>query len=306
MSDSNEFSPETRATGWWSTDCRRAVNGEAVEVILEKQRRKERAPITNLPERQQEAIQMGTFMQPTIARLFEDKHKIRVKQFDVALSHPTEPWCKSHFDYITEDNTALVEIKNYNLAAAARFSEEGEPVRMPNADMAQCIHEACVARVSVVYLAVLFGGQHFRTFRVDVDDEMKAEHLKHYATLWAHVVQNTLPDPKSAADARLVWPQDNGDYVLASAQCETLVQQVKQIKAQRKMLENQEDEIGTYLQLSMGNSSEIRTIDGKTLVTWKAAKATQAFDVSTFKAQLPETYERFIMERTGSRRLLIK
>jgi hypothetical protein len=135
---------------------------------------------------------------------------------------------------------------------------------------------------------------------------MKAEHIKHYATLWAHVVQNTLPDPKSGADARLVWPQDNGDYVLASAQCETLVQQVKQIKAQRKMLENQEDEIGTYLQLSMGNSSEIRTIDGKTLVTWKAAKAAQAFDVGTFKAQLPEIYERFIMERAGSRRLLIK
>ena len=306
MSDSNEFSPETRATGWWSTDCRRAVNGEAVEVILEKQRRKERAPTTNLPERQQEAMQLGTFMQPTIARLFEDKHKIRVKQFDVALSHPTEPWCKSHFDYITEDNTALVEIKNYNLAAAVRFSEEGEPVRMPNADMAQCIHEACVARVSIVYLAVLFGGQHFRTFRVDVDDEMKQAHIKHYATLWAHVVQNTLPDPKTSNDARLVWPQDNGDFVLASKQCEDIVEQFKAVKAQRKILEDQEEQISAYLQTSMKNASEIRTIDGRTLVTWKTAKGTKTLDTALFKSTMPDTYEKFIIERAGSRRLIVK
>jgi len=306
MSDHKEFSPETRATSWWSTDCRRAVNGEAAEVVMEKQGKRTRNPTWELPKRQQEAMRMGLFLQPKIARLFEDKHEIRLKQLDVALSHPTEQWLKSHFDYISEDNTVLVEIKNYNAAAAVRFSEEGETVRVPPADMAQCIHEACVAHVSIIYLAVLFGGQHFRTFRIAVSDEMKQDHIKYYATLWAHVVQGTLPDPKSGNDARLIWPQDNGDYVLASAQCESLVQQVKQIKAQRKFLENQEEEIGTYLALSMGNASEIRTIDGKTLVTWKAAKSTQAFDVGTFKAQLPDTYDRFIMERAGSRRMLIK
>ena len=302
----DDFDLLTRNSAWWSTDCRRDVNGETVEVILEKQNKRRRNPVWELPERQQEAMRMGLFMQPHIARLFEDKHKIRVKAFDDAMTHPTEPWMKSHFDFITEDNLAIVETKNYNHAAAVKFSEEGEEVRIPPADLVQCIHEACVARVSIVYLAVLFGGQHFRTFRVDVDDEMKQAHIKHYATLWAHVVQNTLPDPKTSNDARLVWPQDNGDFVLASKQCEDIVEQFKAVKAQRKILEDQEEQISAYLQTSMKNASEIRTIDGRTLVTWKTAKGTKTLDTALFKSTMPDTYEKFIIERAGSRRLIVK
>jgi predicted phage-related endonuclease len=302
----DDFGELSRNSAWWSTDCRRDVNGETVEVILEKQNLRRRNPTWELPERQQEAMRMGLFMQPHIARLFEDAQKIRVKAMDDEMTHPTEPWMKSHFDFITEDNLALVETKNYNHAAAVRFSEEGEPVRIPAADMAQCVHEACVACVSVVYLAVLFGGQHFRTFRIDVTDEMKISHIKHYATLWAHVVQGTLPEPKTSNDARLVWPQDNGDFVLASKQCETIVEQFKAVKTQRKILEDQEEQISAYLQTSMGNASEIRTIDGRTLVTWKTAKGTKTLDTALFKSTMPDTYEKFIIERAGSRRLIVK
>jgi len=113
----NDFSSENRASAWWSTDCRRDVNGETVELILEKQGKRTRNPVESLPERQQEAMRMGLFMQPHIARLFEDKHKLRVKEFDVSLTHSSETWMKSHFDYITEDQRALVECKNYNHAA---------------------------------------------------------------------------------------------------------------------------------------------------------------------------------------------
>jgi len=302
----DDFGELSRNSAWWSTDCRRDVNGETVEVILEKQNLRRRNPTWELPERQQEAMRMGLFMQPHIARLFEDKHKLRVKEFDVSLTHPSETWMKSHFDYITEDQRALVECKNYNHAAAHKFSEDGEPVRIPAADMVQCIHEACVAGVGTVYLAVLFGGQHFRTFRIDVTDEMRVEHIKHYATLWAHVQQVTLPAPQTSNDARLAWPQDNGDCVLASAECEQIVEQFKTIKTQRKTLEDQDEQIAAYLQTSMGNASEIRTIDGRTLVTWKAAKPTKTLDTALFKSTMPDTYNKFIVERAGSRRLIVK
>jgi hypothetical protein len=90
---------------------------------------------------------MGHVMQPVIARLWEEAHQQRLKEYDVAGTHPRETWLRSHFDYITEDNKVLVECKNYNLAAMSKYSEPGEPVRIPDADLAQCIHEAAVAGV---------------------------------------------------------------------------------------------------------------------------------------------------------------
>lgn len=302
----NDFSSANRNSGWWSTDCRRAVNGELIEVILEKQGKRVRPPIDSLPPRQQEAMRMGLIMQPTIARLFEDAHGIRLKEMDVELTHPTEPWCKSHFDFITEDGSALVECKNYNIAAQFKYSDEGEPVRVAPADYAQCLHEACVANVSTVYLAVLFGGSAFRSFRLDFTAEEKAAHLSHFAAMWAHVVQGTLPEPQSGHDARLAYDRDDGSALTASLALEQLIAKLKSIRAQRKSAEYDESVLEEQLLIAMGNASEVRAVSGETLVTWKATKPTKRFDADLFKSQNPAMYASFVVERPGSRRLLIK
>ena len=297
----NDFEPSVRNAAWWSGDSRLVANGRGFEAVAIKTGKMEREDISHL-----ENVRMGHVMQPVIARLWEDKHKQRLKEFDIAATHPTETWLRSHFDYITEDGKTLVECKNYTAAVMNKYSEEGEPVRVPDADRYQCIHEATVAGVSTVYLAVLFGGQAFRTYRIDVDLETKASFIKQMAVYWAHVQTGTTPMPETPAQARVAWPKDDGGYKEADGMMEKACADLKTIKQQIGLLEKKEEELQAYLQRAMENYSEIRSIDGTTLATWKATKPSKRFNADLFKQSMPDIYNQFVVESPGSRRFLLK
>jgi predicted phage-related endonuclease len=297
----SDFDPSVRNAAWWSGDSRLVANGRGFEAVAIKIGKMEREDISHL-----ENVRMGHVMQPVIARLWEEKHGQRLKDYDVAGTHPTESWLRCHFDYITEDNKTLVECKNYTAAVMNKFSEEGEPVRIPDADRYQCIHEAAVAGVSTVYLAVLFGGQTFRTFRIDVSLEDKAALIKEVARYWAHVQMGTTPMPETPAQARVAWPKDDGSFKQADGMIEKACADLKMIKAQVSALEKKEEELQAYLQRSMENYSEIRSFDGTTLATWKATKPSKRFNADLFKQSMPDIYNQFVVETPGSRRFLLK
>ena len=297
----SDFDPAIRNAAWWSGDSRLVANGRGFEAVAIKTGKMEREDISHL-----ENVKMGHVMQPVIARLWEDKHKQRLKDYDIAGTHPTETWLRCHFDYITEDNKTLVECKNYTAAVMGKYSEEGEPVRIPDADLYQCIHEAAVAGVDTVYLAVLFGGQAFRTFRIEVTMEMKADFIKHMAKYWAHVQTGTVPMPETPGQARVAWPKDEGGYKQADGMMEKVCTDLKTIKQQISLLEKKEEELQTYLQRNMENYSEIRAFDGTTLATWKATKPTKRFNADLFKQSMPDIYNQFVVETPGSRRFLLK
>ena len=297
----NDFLPEVRNAAWWSGDSRLVANGRGFEAVAVKLGKIEREDIGHL-----ENVRMGHVMQPVIARLWEEKHEQRLKDYDVAGTHPKHEWLRCHFDYITEDNRNLVECKNYALAAMPKFSDEGEPVRIPDADMAQCIHEAAVAGVDTVYLAVLFGGQFFRTFRIEVDELAKERLIKQMAVYWGHVQTGTVPMPGTPSEARIAWPQDTGDYATADQMMEKACADLKVVKKQLKETAEREETLTTFLQNSMQNHSEIRSIDGTTLATWKAAKASKRFSAALLQQAMPDIYDQFIVEQPGSRRFLVK
>ena len=50
----------------------------------------------------------------------------------------------------------------------------------------------------------------------------------------------------------------------------------------------------------------LATIDGKTLATWKSAKASIKFDAKLFESAMPDIYKQFQRPIPGSRRFLLK
>ena len=56
----------------------------------------------------------------------------------------------------------------------------------------------------------------------------------------------------------------------------------------------------------MGECSEIRSIDGSVLATWRNSKPSKRFSADLFKQAMPDIYESFVVEQPGSRRFLIK
>ena len=298
----DEISPENRASGMWSGDSRMIARGRGCDVVLHKQGKK---PYDDLS--QVEAVQMGHVMEPVVAHIFEDVHGVKLKALDdTALTHRQHPWMKSHFDYVSTDGTYLVECKNYNEGAKSKFSEAGEAIRIPPADMYQCIHEAAVYGVNKVWLAVLFGGQSYRDYEIDVTEEMKDGLIQNIAIYWAHVQNGSLPEPSTVDQARFIYPSDAGRQIVATAAVEQMCSQLKAVKKQIKQLEEAEESMTGQLMAWMKDHSEVVSVDGSTILTWKQAKGSKKFSASLFQQSMPDIYAKFVVEVPGSRRFLVK
>ncbi|CAB4141362.1 COG5377 Phage-related protein, predicted endonuclease [uncultured Caudovirales phage] len=294
-----DFEPAVRAGAWWSGDSRKAANGRASDVILEKLGKKEPPDLSGI-----EAVQMGKVMEPTIARLFQEKHRIELKDADYALSHKDEPWLRSHFDYISADGRTLVECKNYNAGVMSKFDEDANLV--PAADLAQLIHEAAVHNVEQIYLAVLFGGQAFRTYHFTITEGMKEDLIKQMAKYWGYVATQTMPEPDSLESCKIIYPNDNAESITATQTVERAIAVLNEYKQKIKHLENESESIELAIRSFMGMNANLITLDGKTLATWKSAKSSMKFDAKLFQLAMPEVYEKFVVETPGSRRFLLK
>jgi predicted phage-related endonuclease len=297
--DRGDFAPEIRREAIWSGDSRKVANGKMLDVVLEKQGKKELPDLSGV-----EAVQMGHIMQPLIGRLTQDKLGLEIRDHDVAISHPRESWFKSHFDFIDTTGKILVEAKNYNAGVRTKFDPETN--RVPAADYAQLVHEAAVQGVEKIILAVLFGGQEFHTFEFTIAEQEKEDLIQKMAKVWAYCRTNTVPEAETIEQTKIVYPTDNAGIITATQQVEQVIGQLKQIKGQIKQLEELEESLEVSIRNAMAENSEIRSVDGNTLVTWKASKASKRFSGDLFKQAMPDIYEKFIVEQPGSRRFLIK
>jgi len=299
MNADTDFAPEIRNSAIWSGDSRKVANGKAVDVILEKQGKKEIPDLSHI-----EAVQMGKKIQGFVGRLAQEKLGLELKDADYSLSHPRESWFKSHFDFIDTTGKVLVEAKNYNAGVRNKFDPDEN--RIPAADFAQLVHEAACHGVERIYLAVLFGGQEFHTFEFKITEQEKEDLIAKMSKVWGYCKAGGLPEAETIEQTKIIYPGDNAGVITATQQVEQVIAQLKQIKGQIKQLEELEESLEVSVRNAMAENAEIRAVDGTTLVTWKAAKASKRFSADLLKQGYPDIYQQFVVEQPGSRRFLVK
>lgn len=294
------FSKEERANAWWATDSRRAVSGHLYDVLREKRGEIERPDLSDV-----EAVRMGLIMQPTIAEIFTSVTSITTSPLDDPGTHHSQPWLRAHFDFVTEDG-GLLEVKNFNAAVANKYSEMDEPIRIPDADYIQCLHEATVRNVPHVWFAVLFGGQQFRYWKLEFTPAEKEAFIQRAAQWWGYVHSGLLPPPTNKEEAAIAYSRSMEGVVTADAKIERISDELKLIKKNIKELEQAEEQYVFAIQNYMKENGTLINMAGDTLVTWKSAKGSKKLDAKAFKEALPETYAKFEIETSGSRRFLVK
>jgi predicted phage-related endonuclease len=296
----SDFSPEVRNSGLWSNDARRFVEGRGGEVYAEKIGAKPLDDLSNV-----EVVQMGLVMQEPIMREYARRNRIAFKDADYSMSHPQHTFMKSHFDYISEDGKVLYEVKNLGIHQRKKYGDHGSS----DVDMGyrvQCLHEATVHGVEQVILVVCFGGQEIVGYPLEFNAQVKDIHIKEMAEFWGRIQARSF-DPETMGDAaKLVYRQDNGSNLVATQSLEQACERLKLIKDQIKVLEEQEGQLQSAIQGYMMESSQLVSVDGNVLATWKASKSRKAFSADLFKNAMPEIYDKFIIEQPGSRRFLLK
>ena len=94
--------------------------------------------------------------------------------------------------------------------------------------------------------------------------------------------------------------------MIANRNVEMMCHQLRDIKTQIKGLEEQEDKLQGFIQGYMQSASDLMTPAGEILATWRNAKASKRFSADLFKQAMPDIYEKFVVEQSGSRRFLVK
>jgi hypothetical protein len=79
----------------------------------------------------------------------------------------------------------------------------------------------------------------------------------------------------------------------------------ERLNADIKELDAQLTSAKDFIKAQMGAAAAVG-LNGQTLATWKAAKASKRFNAGLFQQAMPDIYSQFVVETPGSRRFLVK
>ena len=259
---------------------------------------------TNEPPVENEAMQWGTIMEPIIRNHFAEVTGKTVVELKAMLQHPEYPFMLADVDGVTVDdagNPAILEIKT---ASEFKRSEWEEDV--PAYYQTQIQHYLCVTGIKKAYCAVLIGGNSFKIYEVDADDEIQAMLIAVEKNFW-NKVQNMIRPEMDGSDAaknlldslyrggvseEIVMPEEAIEYV--DAYIEACVEE-DNAKAKKQEASNHIKEI-------MGDYDKATCLGHS--ISWKPVSS-ERLDTKALKEQEPEIYAKYA-KTTVARRFTLK
>jgi putative phage-type endonuclease len=233
---------------------------------------------TTMPKIATEEMEMGLILQPIVGRLWAKKHGRKVR------ANPWTYWLDdgigSHFDFdvVPEKGqpvTEILEVKTADKFAARDWGEQ-DTEQVPEAYDIQCRHEMMCRGplIERCHLAVLIGGNRFRSYVIDRDDDTAGHILSIERRFLANARLGIAPEMDGSEAAtnylRNLSPRDNGERWELPEPVEELATAFLSAKAQTEAIVEQTAILGNKLRLAMGdNASGI----GKLVkVSYKASK----------------------------------
>jgi putative phage-type endonuclease len=245
----------------------------------------------------------GRMMEPTIRQWYSNETGRSVTVPETVLAHPKHPFVLGSLDGITQDRR-VIEIKT-----ARSGSDWGEPGtdQIPTYYMPQVQQYMMVTGYVLCDVVVSISGTMPRIFEVPADAELQAMILEADIDFWRMVQDRTPPDPVSFADMMARFGRvANASTTMASQEGVAAWNLLKDVRARLKDLETEEEELKAILMGELGENDTLLGFNEKTIATWKMSKGTTTFDAKRMQSEEPETYNRYLVNKPGSRLFLIK
>ncbi len=269
-------------------------------------------------EEPNQAIHFGILLEDVVAKEFSRrtgmkvqrvnatiKDGIRIANIDRAIVNPDISGNVRFRDgALTTD--ALLECKTAGFHSAWRWGESHEqyivgdmpspPADMPLEYLAQIQWYMGITGCKVAYVAVLIGGQDFRIYKVDRDQDIIDHMFAEADAFWKNVEAKTPPTPTTAEEAAKTWPQDNGESVEADNDVAAAFGELVSMKAQAKGLAEQIAEKEDQIKMAIGENTML-TLGGQKIATWKAGSR-NTIDSKALRAEMPDIAEKYTKTST--------
>ena len=110
------------------------------------------------------------------------------------VMHEKYPWAGGNLDRQNRAARKIVEVKTANIRQADRWGEEGTD-EIPEEYIAQCAWYLMLTGYSVADVPVLLGGNDFRIYRVERDEELEQFLIDAGARFWTdHIEKQVQPE----------------------------------------------------------------------------------------------------------------
>lgn len=223
-----------------------------------------------------ERTRWGNVLEPVVRQEYVERHgcAVHVPQGSLYAAHSeARDWARATPDGIVVDADGGgrwlygLEVKTAGLRVADRWGEEGTD-EVPAEYLIQCQHYMAVTGLQRWDVAVLIGGQDYREYRVDRDDEIIATIFEQVGRFWDDHVLARVPPPIDGTDdyrdylARR-YPHTRADYLEADAETEGMVAELLGLREDRRVLEEMIAERENQLRAAIGEAAGLITSAGK-------------------------------------------
>jgi len=243
---------------------------------------------TVTPEKEK-LFRRGTRMEPYIIDLLAEEEGLNIMARGNRYIDPEYGFLAAEID--AETATENIEIKTVSPFKAKEWGEQ-QTDEVPVHYTAQIMHGLMVTGRNLCVMGVLIGGDDFRVYRVERDDEIITSIRKKELEFWERIQTLNPPDITTVRDVtRLYGTKDAGTSVEVNDEIETSWLAMKSLNEQIKPLEKLLEQHKEKIQMYMKDAANL-TLRGATLATWKQ-QSSNRFDQSAFKAAQPELFEQF-------------
>ena len=186
----------------------------------------------------------------------------------------TVPFFAANPDYEIRGEPGLLECKTAGVWAAQEFGLEGDAV--PNQYLVQCMWQMALTGREYCDLAVLIGGQDYRCYHIERDEEL-IEKLKEEAYAWWHTyMANDCPPPLTGNEpdnimVRNMYPTSNTSSMYATPEVDALCDRLREVRHMTKAGETECSRLTNEIKVAMGECGELHCSVGR--ITWKTTKA---------------------------------
>lgn len=279
------------------------------QLWLDKTGRSERK------ESQNESAHFGNLLEDVVAKEFSRRSGMKVQRVTQQLFLEEHPWALGNIDRavinpeisgnvrfkdgaLTTDQ--LLECKTASEYMSKLFGEEGSD-QVPDYYLTQCLWYLMITGCQVIHLAVLIGGNKFRMYRIERDDDLIESIFKQVKAFWFnHVIADVPPDPTCFDDVLHRWSNHVvGKQVEADFNHIKLVEELITVQGRQKADKAREDEIKLKIVSTM-QDAEMMISQGKSICTYKEQSSTR-IDSTLLKKEEPDLFAKY--SKTSSTRV---
>lgn len=273
----------------------------AVDVYMEKTGQMLQDQSEDEPER----LYWGSRLEDIVAREYARRNGVAVRKKNALLRHPELNHMIASLDRTIDNQRTVLEIKTADRFAASQWGPSGTD-QVPEPYIVQVTHYMIVTGYDRAELAVLIGGNEYRQYTIPFDRGLADIIIDREAEFWQHVQTRTPPPPQTVGDIDTLFAIDSGKAMLATPEMERAYDDMRDVRAAIKNLEQRKTSLETALKLAMLDASVLVDSDNRPLITWRKSKDSRRLDAKALAAAHPDIVEQFSIDVVGFRRFMVK